>query len=111
MSQVRELLVQYLELRPVPKVSFETTSEGLVVLHVEKYSRTWVKRVLGALGWPLKVKIDLDELGSWVWKKMDGQLTVREIGEELGERGEEEALWRVALFVRYLYLRGWVEFV
>ncbi len=96
----------YLELVPVIKKDQDwiEESQGLVKIIVprdgilEKILRPFLKT-------PRTMKIDLDSLGSCVWKAIDGKRTVEEIGmivkEEFGE--DAEPLYeRLATYINIL---------
>lgn len=57
--------------------------------------------------------LELDELGSAVWKLIDGRRTVLQITEEMkirfGERCEP-INERLIMFIRYLNRRDWINF-
>lgn len=60
-----------------------------------------------------KSDVKLDELGSTVWKAMDGNRNVFQIGEIIKEKfGEdcEPVYDRLIMFMRYLNRRGWIYF-
>ncbi len=83
----------FLELVPVIKKSQEwkLNEEGLVQIIIprdgilDRIVRKFVKT-------PKVMKIDLDELGSFVWKLIDGKRNIEEIGQivesEFGEKVE-----------------------
>ncbi|MDK2919061.1 MAG: hypothetical protein PWQ37_1794 [Candidatus Petromonas sp.] len=83
----------FLELVPVKKESQEwkINEEGLVQIIIprdgvlDKIVRVFFKT-------PKVMKIDLDELGSFVWESIDGKKNVREIAQlikdEFGEKAE-----------------------
>lgn len=57
--------------------------------------------------------LELDDMGSAVWKAIDGKRNVYEIGEEIKRKfGDNcEPLYeRLIMFVRYLNRRGWIYF-
>ncbi|MFA0752043.1 MAG: hypothetical protein SLRJCFUN_002446 [Candidatus Fervidibacter sp.] len=85
--------------------------DGTVILTV---SRTdWLARFLRWLtARPLRRRIELDEIGSLVWKLCDGRHTVGEIAEELVQRYrlmKREALTSLAEFLTQLRRRGLVR--
>ncbi len=62
---------------------------------------------------PNKSDIKLDELGSAVWKSIDGSRNIFELGELIRDKfGEScEPLYdRLVPFLRYLNRRGWIYF-
>lgn len=98
----------------VPHIRHETWEEKkgsvyLIFYHdhpIQKIANWLVKK-------PNKSDIKLDDLGSAVWKSIDGSRNVHEIGELIRESfGEScEPLYdRLILFLRYLNRRGWIYF-
>lgn len=62
---------------------------------------------------PNVTDMTLDEMGSMVWKLIDGKKNVYEIGQDVKRKfGENcEPLYeRLILFLRYLVRRGWINF-
>lgn len=62
---------------------------------------------------PNVTDMELDELGSTVWRLIDGKRNVYEIGQEVKRKfGEDcEPLYeRLIMFLRYLVRRGWINF-
>jgi hypothetical protein len=91
-------------------ILWQEERDGMVILTV---SRTdWLARFLRWLtARPLKRRIELDEIGSLVWKLCDGRHTVGEIAEELVQRYRlmrREALASLAEFLTQLRRRGLV---
>lgn len=57
--------------------------------------------------------LKLDELGSTVWKAIDGKRNIYEIGEVVKAKfgaSCEPVYERLIMFVRYLNRRGWIYF-
>lgn len=73
---------------------------------VEKFFRWLVKK-------PYVSDIELDNLGSKVWKLIDGKNTIYDIGQELiycfGDKCEP-VYDRLIMYLRYLNKRGWIAF-
>lgn len=98
----------------VPHIKHETWEEKedgvyLIFYHnhpVQKLANWLVKK-------PNKSDIKLDELGSEVWKSMDGSRNIYDIGQLVRAKfGEScEPLYdRLVLYLRYLNRRGWIYF-
>lgn len=81
----------YLDLVPVKSLNIKwEEKEGLVRLIVPRNSL--MDRLVRKLFFtPESFKIDLDKLGSFIWKEIDGEKTVYEIGKLLKEEFQEEA--------------------
>jgi hypothetical protein len=68
---------------PTPLVKSETTGEGKIVLLKPKFKNPLlVKYLMPKMKYPY-YKINLDEIGTAVWKQIDGIKNAGEIGEEL----------------------------
>jgi hypothetical protein len=68
----------------------------------------WVSRVLGAR----RVRVNLDEQGSFFWERIDGQRNLAQIASELQQRfGTDPAAARQAtvMFTRMLMLRHIIQ--
>ena len=100
----RPLPANLLECRPEPVVGAERDGERVVLLRP--------RFVRGPLAWWLQpilphpyLKVHLDEVGSFIWERCDGETTVAEILAAMeaafGER-VSPAIDRLALFLRQL---------
>lgn len=98
------------EVRPVWNAEwFE--EEKLVKIKIQKFKRKIGKWLCGMLKKPDYFIVNLDELGSLVWKKCDGEKNVgemlKEIAEEMGEKFEAENMKkRIFLFLHMLHRRN-----
>lgn len=73
---------------------------------IEKTVRLFIKR-------PKTTTLELDEIGSAVWKLIDGEKNIYEIGQKLKEEfgDKAEPLYeRLIMFIRYLNKRRWIYF-
>lgn len=73
---------------------------------IEKFMRWLVKK-------PYVSDIELDDIGSAVWKSIDGKTSVYDIGEKLlKEFGKkcDPVYDRLIMYLRYLNRKGWVSF-
>lgn len=81
-------------------------NDGLVTVLYYKEKLNWFDRTIFKR-WALKpMKIDLDNIGSFVWKECNGATSVAEIASKLkAEMGNdfEKPEERVELFVKQLY--------
>lgn len=92
-----------LDLRPVRAQRWEPRDGELVTVLVPKYSNRWLVRwLMPRLAKP-NFRVRLDALGSFIWSRCDGALTVREIAAVVGEKFGKETdpdYQRIALFMR-----------
>jgi len=109
-----------LALAPVPNsdVTVSETAGGLAQLSVPVSVRpalAGLARRLGAWdGRVLRKTVELDAVGTFVWRMINGRTTVGEIGAALAARYQlnaDEARLAVAEFLRQLGRRGAVGFV
>ncbi|MFL0248617.1 PqqD family protein [Candidatus Clostridium stratigraminis] len=73
---------------------------------VEKFMRWLVKK-------PTTSDVELDAIGSSVWKNIDGKATVYDIGQKLlYEFGDkmEPVYDRLIMYLRHLNKKGWISF-
>jgi hypothetical protein len=73
---------------------------------VEKFMRWLVKK-------PTISDVELDAIGSSVWKYIDGEATVYDIGQKLSyEFGDkmEPVYDRLIMYLRHLNKKGWISF-
>ncbi|NPV87902.1 PqqD family protein [Coprothermobacteraceae bacterium] len=95
-----------LDIVPVKRPFIHTLEEnGVVKLKIYR-NKWWDKLMHRIFKTPLEVTIDLDEIGSEVWRLIDGHKTIREIGQQLEANLGEKAqptYPRLLTFVKYLY--------
>lgn len=98
----------------VPHIRHEAWEEKKDIVYLIFYHDHPVQKLANWLvKKPNKSDIKLDELGSTVWKLIDGSRNVFEIGELVREKfgeGCEPLYDRLVLFLRYLNRRGWIYF-
>ncbi|NMB75718.1 MAG: PqqD family protein [Myxococcales bacterium] len=102
-----------LERVPRPRVEhFIQPETGRVTLKVPRFENRLLRRLFGWLNRSPTVDFRLDEIGSFVWLRMDGARTVGRISEEtrahFGQR-VEPAYERVGLFCRNLLRDGLIR--
>jgi hypothetical protein len=109
-------LVNYLEMIPVRNVQEFTEEAGKITLLVPKFRHGWMLRWLVPAKKSKHFRVHLDEMGSRVWKLIDGQQNVGQICGLLENAGNEEnpvenALeMRVTGFLTQLYKNRFVVF-
>jgi hypothetical protein len=93
------------------------SAEGIVTLYAPFRSSPMVEKLSRWLGGPEEApeaKIELDEVGSFVWDMCDGQTTVREMIAKLAAKyklGRKEASSSLTAFLRSLAQRNLVAVV
>ena len=77
----------YMKKKPLKKkFKWRTDEHGVVTLEIE--NKGFFKRILGL---PLVSMVCLDELGSFVWQQIDGNINIEEIGRRVEERFGERS--------------------
>lgn len=103
----------WLQLTPFRKFDFKEDEEGLVTVLVPRTKSELVKKYLGKYMKSEHFKIDLDKIGSAVWKEIDGKKKVVELAFILKERFGEEiepSQKRLVTFVFQMYQNKLISF-
>ena len=96
--------VNLLELVPKRMLEWEDTDEGLITLLVPKFRGKFGNFITSKLNSP-NYKVQLDRVGSFVWKECNGEKNVLEISKKMkDEFGDEvEPLYeRISFFIKTL---------
>jgi hypothetical protein len=99
--------------RPVGRFEFEEQDENLIRVVIPRFGNGTLGRIMQKIAIRTEDKLNLDELGSFVYRHCDGTRTVREIAVQLREHfGEkaEPAEDRLALFIREMVQRELILF-
>lgn len=84
--------INLLELIPVRTIEWSQEPEGKIILLKPKYSSPFLKKLLLPRLKNPNFKINLDEIGSYLWLLIDGEKTVEQIAQlfkiRFGERVE-----------------------
>lgn len=101
-----------LDLIPVRKHKHEMNGNEKVKLVVPKFDKGWMQKFFIAPAGKKTVNIQLDEMGSAVWLRIDGEKTVAKIAEELVNNypDTDEAQDRVLSFISMLYEQRYITF-
>ena len=105
--------INYLELTPYRKLSFEETEEGLIDVLVPRFKNEFLKKLLSPRRGTPFIKANLDEIGSVTWKLIDGDSNVTIIAEKLTEHFGEKihpVYDRLTAFLTQLYNNGFISF-
>ncbi len=104
-----------LELCPVRNPDLEWSEhDGQVVLHVKHVHTSWKARLLGVfMELPRGRNIVLDQVGTDVWKELDGQKNFAQVAQFLSKKHKltlREAEISLQQFFKELGRRGYVAF-
>jgi hypothetical protein len=102
-----------LELKPLRNLEWEEGENGTVVLLVPKFRNSWMRRFVGPQLSKPNFRVKTDPLGTFVWRRCDGNTTVHEIAGEMGrEFGPDfdPSFERISRFVRQLAKNDFILF-
>jgi len=78
-----------LELIPEQRRESEDCADGTVEVIMPRYGEGWFSRMLERIFRGAPVRVQLDDVGTSVWRLCDGRRNVREIGSEIhGQFGD-----------------------
>ena len=100
-----------LELTPERAKEFEE-KEGIVTILIPKFKTEFFRKLIPKSK-PKDIRINLDELGSAVWKSIDGKKKVSDIVTELSNMYGEKihpAAERIAKFLEEIYKHKFINF-
>lgn len=99
--------------RPVRRFDFEEREDNLIRVIIPRFGKGRIGRVMEKIAVHTEDKLNLDELGSFVYRHCDGTKTVGEIAELLqghfGERAEPSED-RLTLFIKEMFRRELISF-
>lgn len=81
--------VNLLALRPRRNLEWETQQDDKVVLLIPKFTNRFLVRWFVPLLAKPRIRLKLDERGSYVWVRCDGKMTIAEIGEQMSAKFNE----------------------
>lgn len=94
-----------LTLKPKRNLEWESGENSLVVLLVPKFRGKLLARWFVPMLAKPNIRVKLDERGSFVWQRCDGNTTVESIGEQMSTAFSEPletAYDRIGMFVQKL---------
>ena len=102
----------FLEKIPVihPDIEWKTDSDGKVTLLIE--NKGLMNRIMQAVFLKPKISyIHLDKLGNFIWPKIDGKLTITDIGKLVDKEFGEEAQPLYERLARYFQILESYHFI
>ena len=107
------MTVNLLDLIPVRVLTHKENENGTITIFKPKFrNRFMLKYVAPRIKNP-EFKVNLDEYGSFVWKHIDGKLTVEQIGDKLKENFKDDVepvYERLSSFIHSLVQYKFIEF-
>ena len=95
--------VNLLELKPLRIIAWEKTGDGRIMLIYPKFQNRFLQKYLLPLLAKPNFRIRLDDYGSFIWQRCDGQTDVAQIALEVrAEFGEkvEPVYERISMFLK-----------
>lgn len=92
-----------LDLTPIKLHKDKVSEDGMVTLFVPKFKNELAKKYIVPKLKSSNFNIKLDELGSEVWKKMDGKNKVHEIIRQLSEKYGDDFKKPEERITKYLF--------
>ena len=105
--------VNYLDLTPIPNYGHIVKEEGLVDVLVPRFKNKTAEKLFIPKSKSPYINANLDELGSEVWKLLNGENKVHVIAEKLNEIFGEKIQpvhERLTKFLSQLYNNGFISF-
>ena len=102
-----------LDLIPIKIMKSQENDDGTITVFKPKFrNKFMVKYIMPKLKSP-DFKVNFDEFGSFVWKQIDGNLTIEKIGEKLKEHFKEDiepVYERLSLFIQSIERYKFIEY-
>ena len=99
-----------LKLKPIRQIDW-IEENGLIRLKVIKFRSRLGQWLCRCFKRPNYFFINLDEIGSFIWKKCNGKNTIEEILQELEEKyGKEMMKERLIIFLQMLEKYGYIRY-
>ena len=105
-KQPQYSLEEWLRALPRQQCKFYQNHQGLVTLQVPRARNPLLRKIIGLFNPNPYIKIKLDEKGSFIWLRCDGQTSIAQICQELEqEYGDsiKPSRERTVKFIKQLY--------
>ncbi len=100
--------------RPMRRYGFEEREENLIRVIIPRFTDGFFGRMMKKVAVQTEDTLNLDELGTYVYRRCDGERTVEEIArgikEEFGEKAEPVED-RLRMFIQEMFKRNLITFV
>ncbi len=99
-------------LTPVTLIKHTTDEKGMVTLLVPKFNNQRITKALEKNNKHLRMHLELDEMGSFVWKHIDNQTNVHNIIIHFKKifPDTNQAEQRIITFITKMYHEKWITF-
>ncbi len=98
-----------LKAKPIRLVNW-IEEDGLIKLKIKKFRSKFGILLCKIFKRPNYFFVNLDEIGSFVWKKMDGKNSIEDILFQIEEKfGKEKMKERLIIFIQTLKKCGYIE--
>lgn len=108
-----EKMINMYDIVPRPCVDFETDTDGKIILLKPKFNSAFTLKYFSPLTKHKNYKIHLDDIGTAVWRQIDGRknagIIAEEIEKEIGEK-IRPVFERVGAFLTQLKTAKFIEF-
>ena len=108
-----EKMINMYDIVPRPCVDFETGTDGKIILLKPKFKNAFALKYFSPLAKQKNYQIHLDDIGTAVWKQIDGKknagVIAEEIEKEIGEK-VKPVFERVGAFLQQLKTAKFIEF-
>ncbi|MDA3842836.1 MAG: PqqD family protein [Candidatus Kapabacteria bacterium] len=105
--------IDYMELTPNPNYTGSRRDDGMIDVLVPKFKNSFARKYINHRMKSPYIKANLDELGSAVWGKIDGNNKVKDIANSLKHiYGDdvEQIQDRLTRYLTQLYNAGFISF-
>ncbi|MFN0157000.1 MAG: PqqD family protein [Bacteroidota bacterium] len=100
--------------RPMRRYGYEEREDNLIRIVIPRFTDGFFGRIMKRIAVQTEDRLNLDALGTYVYRRCDGERTVEEIArgmkEELGEQAEPVE-GRLRLFIQEMFKRNLITFV
>jgi hypothetical protein len=106
--------INLLELIPRRNIEYETRDNELISLLTPRFRNRFLVKYLQPHLKNRYFRVDLDEIGSFVWRLCDGTRTAGEIADDMSEHFGDEiepVMERLRLFFGQLEKLNYIEFI
>ncbi len=105
--------IYFSDQRPEKNINWDTGDDGKVYLLKEKSRNRIMKWIIDLFGKNQFFRIHLDETGTLVWKNINGEISIKELGEIVKKEKSEESFLnaerRVEHFIALMFKNKFIK--